>query len=154
MNNIEYKNNKNKCNEDHFLHSIYFKYANKMQFVPEYLYHDAPNPFTLYGFHYKSIAHYLVIQTHARRALPFKHFFDMEIEDLPPVHCVNKTVLEEGLNAMLPDIEPKKFKYPISHHLLGIGATRYRLKFGAPETGKNVYGKSMRMVLKRRRALK
>ena len=123
-----------------------------MSFVPEKLYHDAHNPFTLYGFTYQTIAHYLVVQTNARRSLPFKHFFDMDVKDLPPIHCVNKEVLEEALNAMLPDMEPKPFKYPISHDLLGIGTTRFRLKYGAQETGKNVYGRSMRIVLTRRRA--
>ena len=102
-----------------------------MSFVPEKLYHDAHNPFTLYGFTYQTIAHYLVVQTNARRSLPFKHFFDMDVKDLPPIHCVNKEVLEEALNAMLPDMEPKPFKYPISHDLLGIGTTRFRLKYGA-----------------------
>ena len=81
-------------------------------------------------------------------------FFDMPVEDLPPIHCVNREVLEEGLNAMLPQMQPKPFKYPISHDLLGIGTTRFRLKYGAQETGKNVYGLSMRTVLKRRTALK
>jgi len=121
-----------------------------MEFVPENLYHDAPNPFTLYGFKYQTIAHYLVVQTNARRSLPFKHFFDMDVRDLPPIHCVNKVVLEEGLNAMLPDMLPKKFKYAISHELLGIGTTRFRMKYGDKQTGKNQYGRSMRMVLIRR----
>lgn len=125
-----------------------------MEFVPENLYHDAPNPFTLYGFKYQTIAHYLVIQTNARRALPFKHFFDMDVKDLPEIHCVNKVVLEEGLNAMLPHMPPKKFKYPISHDLLGIGTTRFRMRYGDKQTGKNQYGRSMRMVLIRRAANK
>ncbi len=118
-----------------------------MQFVPEVLYHTAPNPFELYGFRYQTIAHYLVIQAHARRGVPYKHFFEMEVQELPEIRVLNTAVLEEGLNAMLPDIEPKKFKYAISHHLLGIGTTRFRLKYGDRETGKNQYGRSMRTVL-------
>ena len=122
-----------------------------MSFVPTKLYHDAPNPFTLYGFKYQTIAHFLIIQTHARRGVPFKHFFDMPVEELPPIHWVNRDVLEEGLNAMLPQMTPRKLKYPISHEILGIGTTRFRLKYGDKESGKNVYGKSITRVLKRRR---
>lgn len=126
-----------------------------MSFVPTKLYHDARNPFTLYGFQYQTIAHFLIIQTHARRGVPFKHFFDLPVEELPPIHWVNRDVLEEGLNAMLPQMQPRKLKYPISHEILGIGTTRFRLTYGDKESGKNVYGKSItRVLLKRRRAPK
>ena len=125
-----------------------------MEFVPEHLYHTALNPFELYGFKYQTMAHYIIIQAHARRGLAYKHFFEMDVNDLPRIHCLNKSVLEEGLNAMLPEMEPKNFKYPISHDLLGIGTTRFRLNYGDKQTGKNQYGRSMRVVLKRRRSLK
>ena len=124
-----------------------------MEFVPENLYHDAENPFTLHGFKYRTMAHYLVVQIFARRDLPFKHFFNMDVKDLPYIHCVNRKVLEEGLDAMLPEMSAKAFKYPISHDLLGIGTTKFRLKYGDKETGKNVYGIAMRSVLKRREKL-
>jgi len=122
-----------------------------MAFVPEKLYHDAVNPFELYGFKYQTVAHFLVIQARARRALPFKHYFEMDVKDLPRIHCINKTVLEEALDAMLPEMEPKDYIYPISHDLLGIGTTRFRLQYGDKQTGKNQYGRSIRAVLKRRR---
>lgn len=121
-----------------------------MEFVPEKLFHDATNVFSLYGFEYQTIAHYLVIQTHARRGVPFKHFFHMHAKDLPPITMINIKVLEEGLQAMLPQMKPENFKYPVSHQLLGIGATRFRLKYGAPQTGKNLYGRCMTAVLNRR----
>jgi len=122
-----------------------------MSYVPTKFYHDAPNPFTLYGFHYKSMAHYLVVQMNARRGLAFEHFFEMHVDDLPYIHCVQKKVLDEGLGAMLPkDMEMKNYKYPISHDLLGIGTTRFRLKYGDKPNGKNAYGKAMKRVLKRR----
>ena len=121
-------------------------------YVPEHLYHDAPNPFTLYGFKYPTIAHFIVVQTQARRALPFKHFFDMKVTELPEIHCVNRAALEEALNAVLPPMEAKKYEYASSHHILGIGTTLFRLKFGAQKTGKNAYGEAITSVLKRRLA--
>ena len=125
-----------------------------MRFVPPFLYHDAPNPFTLYGFKYPSIAHFLIIQAKARRGLKFRHFFDMPIEDLPPVYSINKAALEEALAVMLPEMEPQKFEYPISHEVLGIGTTRLRLKYGDKKNGSNAYGLAMWRVLKRRQSSK
>ena len=78
----------------------------------------------------------------------------MPIEDLPPVYSINKAALEEALAVMLPEMEPQKFEYPISHEVLGIGTTRLRLKYGDKKNGSNAYGLAMWRVLKRRQSSK
>ena len=123
-------------------------------FVPTELYHDTSTPFTLYGFRYESIAHWLVIQGNARKGYPFKHFFKMPIGELPRIVKVSKEILEEGLEAMLPDLKIRSYRYAHSHPILGIGTTKLRLKFGDDENGLNVYGQCINNVLKHRRAIK
>ena len=123
-------------------------------FVPEHLGHDQPNEFTLYGFTYKTMAHYITIQNFARKGAPFKHLFDLPVEDLPTIKTVHKAILEEGLAAMLPDMDKIPSVYAHSHPKLGIGTTKLRLKFGDKKRGKNIYGKAIKRVLKRRKSFK
>jgi hypothetical protein len=121
--------------------------------IPGHLGHLSVNPFSLYGFEYNTIAHWIVIQDAARRCKPFKHFFGMAPEDLPEIHDVDREVLEEGLEAMLPDMEELPSEYMHTHATLGIGTTQFRLSYGDKKKGKNLYGLSVRRVLKRRRDL-
>lgn len=123
-------------------------------FVPDHLGHDQPNEFTLYGFTYKSMAHWITIQNFARRGAPFKHLFKLPIKKLPPIKIINVEILEEGLEAMLPIMDKIPSVYANSHHKLGIGTTKLRLKYGDPKTGKNIYGKAIKRVLKRRKSFK
>ena len=51
-------------------------------FLPDHLAHDVENEFTAYGFKYKSMAHWIVIQARAVSGRPFRHYFDKKIEDL------------------------------------------------------------------------
>jgi len=154
VNKIKNKYYKNKRDKQHLFKLLFpFIRAHQM-LVPIHVYHDAPNPFTLYGFKYNTIAHWIVVQAHARRGSPFKHFFDMPAAELPKIHKVNQEVLQEGLEAMLPDMKPRSYRYAHSHPILGIGTTRFRLKFNDDEFGKNVYGQCINTVLKRRRSLK
>ena len=78
----------------------------------------------------------------------------MPIADLPKIHKINREALEEALEAMLPVMTPMSYRYAHSHPILGIGTTRFRLKFGDDEFDKNAYGQCIGNVLKRRRSLK
>jgi hypothetical protein len=154
VNKIKNKYYKNKRDKQHLFKLLFTFIRAQQMLLPNHLYHDAPNPFMLYGFKYKTMAHWIVVQSHARRGSPFKHFFDMPVTELPKIYKVNKEVLEEGLDAMLPDIKPQVYRYAHSHPILGIGTTRFRLKFNDNEFGKNAYGQCISAVLKRRGALK
>tara|TARA_B100001287_G_C22575338_1_gene478321 strand:+ start:164 stop:541 length:378 start_codon:yes stop_codon:yes gene_type:complete len=124
-------------------------------FIPDQFGHLEPNEFTLYGFTYPTVAHWIVIQTHARFGKEFRHFFDMPAEDLPEIKRFNTSMLDEALEAILPKTLKNKYKYYESMHpVLGIGTTRMRMQFGDPITGKNLYGMSVQRVLKRRSDLK
>ena len=121
--------------------------------LPENLAHDAENPFHAYGFDYKTMAHWIVIQSKAFSGKPFKRYFDKPVEELPPIHRVNKEVLKEGLRIMLPPMNYAKYEYAHSNDKLGIGCTKLRLRFGEPPSGENVYGICVSEVLKERKAL-
>ena len=113
-----------------------------------------PNEFTLYGFTYPSMAHYIVIQRSAKRGSDFKKYFNMSVEELPEIKQFNHKMLEEGLEAMLPQ-GSQRWKYYVSmHHVLGIGTTRMRLRFGDEMRGRNLYGKAVQRVLNKRRRFK
>lgn len=122
-------------------------------FLPSELAHDAPNEFVLYGFTYKTMAHWITVQAKARAGKRFKKYFDMPVKDLPPIHRVNAEVLKEGLREMLPPMKYYKFRYAHTNDRLGIGTTRLRLRFGDPALGNNVYGVCVSEVLKEREAL-
>ena len=129
-------------------------YCHIKMFIPDHLYHDVPNPFYLYGFRYESIAHWLVIQSQAKKGYAFKQYFDMPIDKLPRIVQVNRDVLEEGLQQMLPNMKAKDYKYAHSHSILGIGTTKFRMRFGDDANGLDVYGQCFTSVLKRREDLK
>lgn len=124
-------------------------------FVPDYLSHTAENPFTLYGYRYKTMAHFFAVQQAAAKALPFKHLFDMQVEDLPKLGYVKPKVIREGVEAMLAqtkhNIRTIPNKYASTHFFLGTGMTKLRTEYGEKKRGRNLYGKSIESVLKRRR---
>jgi hypothetical protein len=122
-------------------------------FLPDHLAHDVENKFHAYGFDYKTIAHWLVIQSKAFSGKPFKHYFDMPVNELPYIHRVNRDVLKEGLQIMLPEMKCYRYEYAHSNHKLGIGTTKLRLRFGDKADGENVYGQCVYEVLKEREAL-
>ena len=123
-------------------------------FVPKHLGHLEPNEFTLYGFTYPTIAHWIVIQTSAKNGGDFRKFFDMPVDELPEIKRFNHGMLEEGLNAILPDIKRGYKYYDSTHHVLGIGTTRMRLSFGDEITGRNLYAISIQKVLNKRKSFK
>lgn len=122
-------------------------------FLPDHLAHDVENEFIAYGFRYKSIAHWIVIQARAVSGKTFRHYFDKEIEDLPNIHRASFEVLKEGLRFMLPPMKYCKYKYAHTNHKLGLGTTKLRLRFGEPADGENMYGKCVSAVLKERELL-
>ncbi len=119
-------------------------------FLPGYLAHDVENEFTAYGFTYRSMAHWIVIQARAVSGKTFRHYFEKNIKDLPEIHRANAEVLKEGLRFMLPPMKHVKYKYAHKNHKLGIGTTRLRILFGEPADGENMYGKCISAVLKER----
>ena len=119
-------------------------------FLPDHLAHDIENEFLAYGFRYKSMAHWIVIQARAVSGRPFRHYFDKNIEDLPNIHKASAAVLKEGLHFMLPPMKYYKFEYAHTNHKLGIGTTKLRLRFGEPADGENMYGRCVSAVLKER----
>lgn len=123
-------------------------------FVPKRFGHLEPNEFTLYGFTYPTIAHWIVIQMSAKNGGDFRQFFDMPVEDLPEIKRFNHGMLEEGLDAILPNIKRGYTYYDNMHHILGIGTTSMRLKFGEEVQGRNLYAISIHKVLSRRRSFK
>lgn len=124
-------------------------------FIPKQYGHLEPNKFTLYGFTYPTMAHYIVIQISAKNGGDFRQYFDMPVEDLPEIKRFNHGMLDEGLEAMLPKTLKKDFKYyDCIHPILGIGTTRMRLRFGDTITGKNFYGIAVNRVLNRRKTFK
>ena len=134
--------------------SIYLYTICKM-FLPKKYGHLEPNEFTLYGFTYPTMAHWIVIQMCARNGGDFRKYFDMPVEDLPEIKQFNSGMLEEGLEAILPKNLKNEYEYYDSlHPLLGIGTTRMRLQFGDFIKGKNLYGIAVQRVLKRRQSLK
>ena len=122
-------------------------------FLPDELAHDVENKFHAYGFDYKSMAHWIVIQSRAFSGKPFLHLFNRSIDKLPKIHKVNRDVLKEGLRFMLPEMKYREYKYAHSNDKLGIGTTKLRLKFGDTANGQNVYGICVSEVLKEREAL-
>ena len=131
-------------------------YTNCKMFLPEKYGHLKPNKFTLYGFTYPTMAHYLVIQISAKNGGDFRQYFDMPVEDLPEIRRFNRRMLEEGLEAMLPKtLRNDKYKYYDSiHPVLGTGTTKLRMQFGDTITGRNLYGIAINRVLKRRATFK
>jgi hypothetical protein len=124
-------------------------------FVPEKYGHLEPNKFTLYGFTYPTMAHWIVIQTSAKNGGNFRQYFDMPAKDLPEINRFNYQMLEEGLEAMLPKTIKKDYKYYDStHQVLGTGTTKMRIQFGDEMKGRNLYGKAIERVLNRRRSFK
>ena len=127
-------------------------------FVPEYLSHTADNPFTLYGFKYKTVAHFFSVQQAAAKGLPFKHLFHLDVDELPPLVYVQADLVNEGVQAMLAQtkhaIKCVPNEYASTHPVLGIGTSKLRAEFGEKKRGRNLYGKSIAAILKRRRSLK
>lgn len=124
-------------------------------FIPEKYGHLEPNEFTLYGFTYPTMAHWLVIQISAKNGGDFRKYFDMPVEDLPEIKRFNRTMLEEGLEAMLPKTLKNKYMYYDSiHPVLGTGTTKMRIQFGDSFHGRNLYGIAVNRVLNRRRSFK
>lgn len=119
-------------------------------FLPDHLAHDAENEFNAYGFTYKSMAHWIIIQARAAAGQTFKHYFDKSIDELPTIHRINPDVLKEGLHIMLPNMKYKKFLYAHKNDRLGLGTTKLRMKFGEPAIGDNLYGIYVSEVLKER----
>jgi len=128
-------------------------------FLPEKLYHTARNPFHLYGFQYETLAHWFVVQDAASKGKPFKHFFNMSVDDLPVLQYVPVPVINEGVEAMfsqnnISDVKGCPSEYPISNLILGIGTTKIRLEYGDRKRGRNLYGKAIERVLKRQKTNK
>lgn len=124
-------------------------------FLPEKYGHLKPNKFTLYGFTYPTMAHYLVIQISAKNGGDFRQYFDMPVEDLPEIRRFNSKMLEEGLEAMLPKTLKKKYTlYDCTHPVLGTGTTKMRMLFGDTIKGKNLYGIAVNRVLNKRASFK
>lgn len=124
-------------------------------FVPKRFGHREPNEFTLYGFTYPTIAHWIVIQMSAKNMGKYKRYFNMSVEDLPEIKKVNMQMLEEGLDAILPKTLNTKYDYyEDMNPLLGIATTRMRLSFGDTIKGNNLYVKAINRVLKRRNSFK
>lgn len=122
-------------------------------YVPDHLAHDVENEFMAYGFKYKSMAHWIIIQARAVSGKSFRHYFDKNIEDLPTIHRASSEVLKEGLRFMLPPMKAYKYKYAHTNHKLGMGTTRLRMRFGEPADGEDMYGKCITYVLKERERL-
>lgn len=122
-------------------------------FLPDHLAHDVENEFIAYGFTYKSMAHWIIIQARAVSGKTFRHYFDKEIDDLPNIHRASEEVLKEGLRFMLPPMKYYRFKYAHTNHKLGLGTTKLRLRFGEPADGENMYGRCVSAVLKEREFL-
>lgn len=124
-------------------------------FIPEKYGHLEPNEFTLYGFTYPTMAHWIVIQMSAKNGGDFRQFFDMPVEALPEIKRFNHGMLEEGLEAMLPKTMKKRYKYyDCMHHILGTETTKMRIQFGDSIRGRNLYGIAVNRVLNRRRSFK
>ena len=123
-------------------------------FVPKRFGHLEPNEFTLYGFTYPTIAHWIVIQMSAKNGGDFRKYFDMPVEELPEIKRFNHGMLEEGLDAMLPNIKKDYMYYESMHPILGIGTTKMRLNFGDKIKGRNLYAISIQKVLNRRKSFK
>ena len=126
-----------------------------IMFVPKKYGHLEPNEFTLYGFTYPTMAHFIIIQMSAKNGGDFRQYFDMPVEDLPEIKRFNPGMLEEGLQAMLPKTVKKDYKYYDSMHpVLGTGTTKMRINFGDTFNGRNLYGLAIHRVLKSRRSFK
>jgi len=123
-------------------------------FVPKRFGHLEPNEFTLYGFTYPTIAHWIVIQMSAKNGGNFRKYFDMAVDKLPEIKRFNHSMLEEGLDAMLPEIKEMPDYYDNMHPLLGIGTSKMRLKFGDEIKGQNLYAQAIRRVLRKRKSFK
>ena len=112
----------------------------KQMLVPEYLSHTSENPFTLYGFHYKTMAHFLAVQQAAAKGLPFEHLFAAKVEDLPKLVYVQVGIVDEGIEAMLAqtkhDIRSIPTEYASTHPVLGIGTSKLRLSYGDKKRGR------------------
>lgn len=132
---------------------VFMFIVHSKMFLPDHLAHDAENEFMVYGFKYKSMAHWIVIQARAAAGKTFRHYFDKDIKDLPTIHRANADVIKEGLNYMLPPMKYHQYEYAHTNSKLGIGTTRLRLRFGEPALGDNVYGKCVSAVLKEREEL-
>jgi hypothetical protein len=127
-------------------------------FVPKHLYHTSKNPFNMYGFHYETLAHWFAVQNAASKGQPFMHFFDMNTEELPKIHYIPLHIINEGLEAMVAqnNITEKvhSYIYAISDPILGVGSTPIRIEYGDKHDGRNLYGKAIERVLKRRKTSK
>ena len=84
-------------------------------FVPKRFGHLEPNEFTLYGFTYPTMAHWIVIQMSAKNGGNFRKYFDMPVDELPEIKRFNHSMLEEGLEAMLPDMKVMPDYYDSMH---------------------------------------
>lgn len=123
-------------------------------FVPKQYGHKEPNEFTLYGFTYPTMYHWIVIQMSAKNGGDFRQFFNMTVDELPEIKRFNHGMLEEGLDAMLPNIKSWYAYYDDMHPILGIGTTKMRISFGEKVTGRNLYALAIRKVLNRRKSFK
>ena len=124
-------------------------------FVPEKYGHLKPNEFTLYGFTYPTMAHFILIQMSAKNGGDFRKYFDMPVEDLPEIKRFNYAMLEEGLEAMLPKTLKLDYKYyDCMHPILGTATTRMRIQFGDSIQGRNLYGIAIHRVLNKRKSFK
>ena len=94
-------------------------------FLPDHLAHDTVNEFIAYGFKYRSMAHWIVIQARVASGKSFRHYFDKEIEDLPMIHRANAEVLKEGLEFMLPPM--KSYTYEYAHTNTKLLSIRFEL---------------------------
>lgn len=122
-------------------------------FVPKKWGHLERVSFSKYGFSYNCMGQWILVQMAARNFEPFEHYFEMEPEELPEITDVTNDVLDEGLEAMLGASDIIPYLYASKNKLLGIGITQTRAEFGAPRTGKNLYGRAIRRVLSIRRGI-
>ena len=82
----------------------------------------------------------------------------MTVEELPEIQYITVTIINEGLEAMLNQNNHKikgiPNEYACTHPILGVGTTKLRLEYGDKKRGRNLYGKGIEKVLKRRRLSK
>ena len=123
-------------------------------FVPKEWGHLQRKPFTKYGYKYSCMAQWILVQMAAKKMQPVSHFFDMTPKELPEITEVTEDVLDEGLEAMLGDVDDIPELYASYNPLLGIGMSKIRAEFGTPYNGKNVCGLAIQRVLRKRKAKK
>lgn len=126
-----------------------------LAFLPHDFDHENTLQFNVCGYTYKTLAHYIAVQNAAAAGLPFKHFFELDVRDLPPISQVSQEILDDAVNAIVEqtnyDFTTIPNAYECSHKILGLGSNRLRMSFGQIPRGQNLYGKTFEKILKKRK---